>query len=120
MPNNFVVPRYLLPIEKHAITSAVFDDDAAEGMTGKQRATHKDSCDGDVQQVDEEGNAGSVGPVRTKRSQAEKKAKRGANTGRRWTKMRDEIELCWKIENGEICEFGDKYVILLFSTDMAS
>jgi hypothetical protein len=32
----------------------------------------------------------------------------GANKGRRFGKMRDEVELCWKTAKGETCDFGEK------------
>ena len=32
---------------------------------------------------------------------------RGQNKGRRFKKIRDSLDLCWKVANGIICEFGD-------------
>jgi len=40
-------------------------------------------------------------------SKEEKKATRGANKGRRFGKVRDEVDLCWKIANESICEYGE-------------
>ena len=54
-----------------------------------------------------------VGPRRRKKSLKEERKKRtGANKGRRFGKVRDELELCWKIATGVTCEFGDKFVSL--------
>ena len=47
---------------------------------------------------------------RHKLSREEKKKRIGANKGRRFVKIRDEIELCWKIANGGVCEVGDRCV----------
>lgn len=45
-------------------------------------------------------------------SKEEKKAQRGQNRGRRFGKVRDEFDLCWKIANGAVCEHGTEYVAL--------
>ena len=42
----------------------------------------------------------------------QKKAQRGQNKGRKFGKVRDELELCWKVGNGVLCEFGEGYVFL--------
>lgn len=90
--------RYLLSTVKPA---SVPDDDAAEGSTSVARPSRStetpDARDGD---------AGG----RKKLSKAEKKAQRGQNKGRRFTKLRDELDLCWKIANGAVCEFGAEFV----------
>ncbi|KAJ7594364.1 zinc finger dihydrouridine synthase [Mycena floridula] len=36
----------------------------------------------------------------------EKKDRQGSNKGRRFGKIRDELDLCWKIAKGSTCEFG--------------
>ena len=76
------------------------DDDAAEGS----KAHTRDPRDGDSRDVDGD----SVGPKRRKWSKEEKKNKRGANKGRRFQKVKDDLDLCWKIARGNVCEFGDK------------
>ncbi|KIM43898.1 hypothetical protein M413DRAFT_17862 [Hebeloma cylindrosporum] len=38
----------------------------------------------------------------------QKKAQRGQNKARKFGKVRDDFDLCWKIANGSICEFGDE------------
>ncbi|KAJ6587378.1 hypothetical protein B0H10DRAFT_2093936 [Mycena sp. CBHHK59/15] len=63
------------------------DDDAAEGAA-------------------EDTSAG--GPARVKLTKAQKKAQTGMNKGRRFGKVRDELDLCFKIATGGVCEFGDK------------
>ena len=49
---------------------------------------------------------------RQRLSKQEKKKRTGANKGRRYVKMRDEVELCWKLANGEACELGEEYVCI--------
>ncbi|KAG6865606.1 hypothetical protein C0991_001030 [Blastosporella zonata] len=39
-------------------------------------------------------------------SKEQKKAQRGANKGRRFGKVRDELDLCWRVANGAVCEYG--------------
>ncbi|KAF9011796.1 hypothetical protein BDQ17DRAFT_1387388 [Cyathus striatus] len=77
---------------------SVPDDDAAEGTT---RETRGYTRDGEAED--------RPGPVKKgKWSKDQRKAQRGANKGRRFAKVRDELELCWRFANGEICEYGDK------------
>jgi len=73
------------------------DDDAAEGSTTQvSRQSHR-----------QYGYSPSTGPQRKHMSKEEKKATRGANKGRRFGKVRDEVDLCWKIANESICEYGE-------------
>lgn len=39
-----------------------------------------------------------------------KKKSRGANKGRKFGKVTDEVELCWKLASGLDCQFGEKSV----------
>ena len=43
-------------------------------------------------------------------SKEERKNKRGANKGRRFQKVRDDLELCWRVAVGKTCEFGAECV----------
>ena len=52
------------------------------------------------------------GAQRKKLAREEKKKRRGQNKGRRFQKMRDEVDLCWKVATGETCEFGSECVYL--------
>lgn len=45
---------------------------------------------------------------RRKLSKEEKKAQRGSNKGRRWAKVRDEVELCWRFAGSGKCDFGSE------------
>lgn len=103
--------KFCCPSESHGTLTSRFlisvvptqipDDDAAEGRTAH---TGERTRDNDI-----DGNPRSFsGPRRNKLSKEEKKAKRGANKGRRFQKVRDEVELCWKIANGKECEFGSE------------
>lgn len=55
----------------------------------------------------EDGQTGSGGG-RKKWSKEERKNKRGANKGRRFQKVRDDLELCWRVAVGKTCEFGSE------------
>ena len=80
--------RYLLSPQPRAGP----DDDAAEGST-KINQDPRDSRDPE-----------SSGAQRSKKfSKEEKKNKRGANKGRRFQRVRDEVELCWKVASGRNC-----------------
>ncbi|EJD02013.1 zinc finger dihydrouridine synthase [Fomitiporia mediterranea MF3/22] len=91
---------YLISTEPRA---AAIDDDAAESSTNHIRGTT-----GLVHQ-DDEGHVGLDGTPpgkRQKLSREEKKKRTGANKARRFAKMKDELELCWKVAVGNECEFG--------------
>ncbi|KAL1717837.1 hypothetical protein EV715DRAFT_253260 [Schizophyllum commune] len=75
---------------------AVPDDDAAEGGAGHA----PDTAERDDR--DRRGND------RGGKKKGKDKSKRGANKGRRFAKMHDEVEVCWKTANGETCEFGER------------
>ncbi|KAI0080450.1 zinc finger dihydrouridine synthase [Panus rudis PR-1116 ss-1] len=77
------------------IARAAPDDDAAEGSTS--HATTSEASDQRTSQT---------GAQRRKLSKEERKARTGANKGRRFQKMRDDVELCWKIARGQTCEAG--------------
>lgn len=62
--------------------------------------------------ANDRGGEGPSNPSqRRKWSKEEKKKRQGANKGRRFGKTRDTVELCWKIANGSMCDFGDGYVL---------
>lgn len=52
------------------------------------------------------------GSERRKLAKEEKKAQRGSNKGRRWAKVRDEVELCWRFACSGKCDFGSECVWL--------
>ncbi|KAF9497485.1 zinc finger dihydrouridine synthase [Pleurotus eryngii] len=92
-----VKPEFLLQVNSGQSTDVPVGD-AAEGTSSHVRDRAGAGED----------ERSSVGPSRKKRSKAEKKAQRGANKGRRFGKIRDEVEVCWKVAAGQICEFGDE------------
>ncbi|KAF7333300.1 tRNA-dihydrouridine(47) synthase [NAD(P)(+)] [Mycena sanguinolenta] len=91
-----VKAEFLLPV--NAAPSSAPDDDAAEGSTSHVRGVGSDS------QQDERGS----GPARGKLTKAQKKAQTGVNKGRRFGKMRDELDLCYQVAAGGMCDFGEK------------
>lgn len=65
----------------------------------------------DVQDMPTRGETPHMsGAQRKKQTREEKKKRRGQNKGRRFQKVRDELDLCWKVAAGETCEFGSECV----------
>ncbi|KAF8581807.1 zinc finger dihydrouridine synthase, partial [Ramaria rubella] len=98
------------PIKAEFIISAhptaVPDDDAAEGEQG--RTTKRD-----VGEDEEDGGPPTKkqkvsGAQRKKLAKEEKKKNKGANKGRKFGKVTDDVELCYKVASGLECEFGEK------------
>lgn len=75
------------------------DDDAAEGSTNPA---------GNSTRPDDPRDHRDGGFSRKKISKEQKKAQRGANKGRRFGKVRDDLDLCWRIAGGGLCEFGEE------------
>ncbi|KAJ7243845.1 zinc finger dihydrouridine synthase [Mycena haematopus] len=92
-----VKAEFLLPV--HATPSSAPDDDAAEGSSSHVRG-HAAS---EAQQ-----DARDSGPARAKLTKAQKKAQTGVNKGRRFGKMRDELDLCYQVAAGGMCDFGEQ------------
>ncbi|KIM92414.1 hypothetical protein PILCRDRAFT_810469 [Piloderma croceum F 1598] len=90
-----VKAEYLLYVEPRPTP----DDDVAEGST-KRGDDYRRPDDGSDQR--------RGGASRNKLTKEEKKAQRGANKGRKFGKVRDDLELCWRIASGSICEFGEE------------
>ncbi|KAJ4469542.1 zinc finger dihydrouridine synthase [Lentinula aciculospora] len=98
-----VFPAGTAPVKAEYLISVdplpVPDDDAAEGGGGGQISRHgRDAADTDVN------NGG--GRSKKERSKEEKKARQGQNKNRRFGKVRDEQDICFKIAAGILCEFG--------------
>ncbi|KAJ7073024.1 zinc finger dihydrouridine synthase [Mycena amicta] len=88
-----IKPEYLL----HTTSLPTPDDDAAEGVRPS-----RDSRDNGG----DDRNGGRKGK---KMSKAEKKARTGMNTGRRFGKVRDEgLQLCYQVAAGGMCDYGDQ------------
>ncbi|KAI0822356.1 zinc finger dihydrouridine synthase [Trametes gibbosa] len=96
-----IKPQFLLSLEPRAIP----DDDAAEGSTSYTN-TRSDAAIGgeDI----EEGGRKLSGAQRKKYAKEDRKKQRGANKGRRFQKVRDDLELCFKVASGRQCEFGSE------------
>ncbi|ESK90652.1 trna-dihydrouridine synthase 3-like [Moniliophthora roreri MCA 2997] len=71
-------------------TSSIADDDAAESNTSHSNSSHTNGRDSRDDR--DKGN----------------KSRKGANKNRRFQKIRDDLEICWKTANGSICEFGEE------------
>jgi tRNA-dihydrouridine synthase 3 len=87
----------------------IIDDDATEGSSSHVIARSAS------QNYDERVDTGvEGGPRRNKKEKREGKKKlKGANKGRRWTKVHDELNLCWRLASGKTCEFGSECVLSL-------
>ena len=83
-------------------------DDAAES-SGRNGTGHINTTDGDIESNLENG----AGSKRRKWTKEEKKMRQGSNKGRRFGKVRDELDLCWKIATSQTCEFGQESVQFL-------
>ncbi|KAL4076835.1 hypothetical protein V8B97DRAFT_2084564 [Scleroderma yunnanense] len=101
MANDAILPPGTAPVKAefllHNINLPAADDDAAEGSTSHGTGR---TPSGRVADADPGAGGGK------KLTKEQKKAQRGANKGRRFGKVRDELELCWRIANGTICEHG--------------
>ncbi|KAK1219650.1 tRNA-dihydrouridine synthase 3 [Marasmius sp. AFHP31] len=91
------------------------DDDAAEGGTSSMsggKATVELTSTSTSGAPDEDGASGpgkqDTGMSNRAKKRADRKEKRGANKGRRFNKIRDDLDVCWKTANGQICEFGSE------------
>ncbi|KAI0643930.1 zinc finger dihydrouridine synthase [Trametes meyenii] len=93
--------RFLVSLQPRDIP----DDDAAEGSTSHVNGRpDAGSSEGNA----EEGGKRLSGAQRKKLVKEERKKQRGANKGRRFQKVRDEVELCFRIAGGKDCEFGNE------------
>ncbi|KAJ7613036.1 zinc finger dihydrouridine synthase [Roridomyces roridus] len=82
-------------------STTVPDDDAVEGSGAHTRSGERPD--------DRDGDARSGGPKRgPKLTKAQKKAQSGMNKNRRFGRLHDELDLCFKVASGSMCEFGDK------------
>ena len=100
--------RFLLSLQPRDVP----DDDAAEGSTshvnGRPDAAPASGA--------EEPGKRLSGAQRKKLAKEERKQKRGANKGRRFQKVRDEVELCHKVASGKQCDFGAECVLYYFGS----
>ena len=103
--------RYVVSLQNRTLP----DDDAAEGNTSRVSFCRPIEGDTDSQNAPTQGEKPRMtGAQRKKIAREEKKKHRGQNKGRRFQKMRDELDLCWKVAAGEVCEFGSECVCPFF------
>ncbi|KAH6910679.1 zinc finger dihydrouridine synthase [Coprinopsis sp. MPI-PUGE-AT-0042] len=93
-----IKPEFLLSTKPRAAP----DDDAAEGATSSHQPGG--SRVGDVEPAKD----GAGQPSRRAMQKEQRKAQRGQNKGRKFGKVKDEVDLCWKVANGVVCEFGEE------------
>ncbi|KAI0329998.1 zinc finger dihydrouridine synthase [Cubamyces sp. BRFM 1775] len=96
-----IKPEFLVSLQPRDVP----DDDAAEGSTSHVNG-RPDSAPGT--DGAEDGTKRLSGAQRKKLAKEERKKHRGANKGRRFQKVRDEVELCFRLAGGKDCEFGSE------------
>ncbi|KAG8911867.1 tRNA-dihydrouridine synthase 3, partial [Tulasnella sp. 417] len=105
--------RFLIGPANISVVPAV-DDDAAEGGVIPQNDHKRQLEDASTQAVDDAEPAAKKpklsGAQRKKQAREDKKKNKGMNTSRKFSRTHDEIQLCWKVANGEICAEGLKYI----------
>ena len=84
------------------------DDASAE--EGTNHAAQKRRQEDDIKDDGTTKKPKLSGSERRRLAKEEKKAQRGSNKGRRWAKVRDEVDLCWKFAGSGKCDFGSECV----------
>lgn len=84
------------------------DDDAAETEDTQRNESKAAGIDEGEGQEPPNKKQKLSGAQRRKLAKEEKKKNRGANKNRRFGKVTQEVELCWKLASGAPCEFGDQ------------
>lgn len=106
-----VKPEFLIGPLNKPVAPAI-DDDAAEGGVIPQNDHKRQLEDVSTQAVDDVEPAAKKpklsGAQRKKQAREDKKKNKGMNTNRKFSRTHDEIQLCWKVANGEICSEGLK------------
>lgn len=108
-------PAGTAPIKAEFLLSALenlrpqVDDASAE--EGTNHAAQKRRQEDDVKDDGTPKKPKLSGSERRKLAKEEKKAQRGSNKGRRWAKVRDEVELCWRFAGSGKCDFGSECVL---------
>ncbi|EJU01613.1 FMN-linked oxidoreductase [Dacryopinax primogenitus] len=100
----------------------VVDDDAAEGVTNPATndfAVTKRSSDEQPEEEPEHKKQKLSSSQRRRLAKEERKAKRGQNKNRRFTKAHDEIDLCWNAGRGIKCP-KEELASCKFSHDLKS
>ncbi|KAI0267398.1 zinc finger dihydrouridine synthase [Gloeopeniophorella convolvens] len=112
MNTAVVYPVGTAPIKAEFLLAApgrslpIVDDSAAE--EGTNHAAQKRKQEKDSQDESAVKKQKLSGAQRRKLTKEEKKAQRGSNKGRRWAKVRDEVDLCWRFAGSGKCDFGSE------------
>ena len=114
MSRTALHPAGTAPVKAEFLLSALenlqsqVDDASAE--EGTNHAAQKRRQEDDVKDDGTPKKPKLSGSERRKLAKEEKKAQRGSNKGRRWAKVRDEVELCWRFAGSGKCDFGPECV----------
>ena len=103
---HFFHGRYVISLQDRTLP----DDDAAEGNTNRVSLCRPTEVDDDGQNTPGQGEKSRISGAQRRKPAQGKKKRRGQNKGRRFQKMRDELDLCWRVAAGEACEFGSECV----------
>jgi tRNA-dihydrouridine synthase 3 len=88
------------------------DDALAEEGTNRAAQKHKQEDDPKDDDVHKKPRLNEA--ERRRLTKDEKKAQRGSNKGRRWAKVRDEVDLCWRFAGSGECDFGSECVLHIY------
>jgi tRNA-dihydrouridine synthase 3 len=102
-------------------TKELVDDDVAEGSTNHiaaagvgssadriGRGAEGNSAPAEGNEPDARDGGGAQRNKRGKGKDDREKKKKGSNKGRRWNKVHDDLNLCWRLAAGRTCEFGEE------------
>ena len=91
----------------HDHPPTAIDDDLAEGgHDSRGEDEPRNALDGDEPPTKKPRLSGAQ---KKKLARASGVKQTGANKGRRFAKVRDEIDVCWKFASGETCPNGPRY-----------
>ncbi|KAH9968083.1 zinc finger dihydrouridine synthase [Russula dissimulans] len=106
MSETALYPTGTAPVKAEFVQSPQIDDASAE--EGTNHAAQKRKQENDSKDDAAPKKTKLSGAERRKLSKEEKKAQRGSNKGRRWAKVRDEVDLCWRFAGSGKCDFGSE------------
>lgn len=108
--------RFLLSVPDK-LQPQIDDASAEEGLnlSATKRKQDGNSSDHDIPKKTK-----LSGAARRKLTKEEKKAQRGSNKGRRWAKVRDEVDLCWRFAGSGKCDFGSECAFLSLASRLVS
>jgi len=107
--------RYIISVKP----TVILDDDSAEASTNQsvERVEEVQPHAGEKREAEEDAGKNGEPPAkkaklsgaeRKRLAREEKKEKRGANKNRKFGMVKEDLDLCWKLAMGNVCQYGDK------------